>query len=230
MSKIPVIINNKNLLDWPSRMAEIISTFDNVGEIIFLDNGSTYKPLLYWYDTCPYKVIYEANLGNVAPWIIALPEELESEYYVVTDPDLDLEGLPSDTLTVLKEKLDTHPQYDYIGLGLRNYNVPLDSPYHHMLQSWAERYWNPNSIIDGLLTEQIVDTTFAMYKKGRYYRGKSCATAPPYTARHIPWEITTTELRNLKQVNYEYYYYLKNATAISSYKAFVGFDTLNFEE
>jgi GT2 family glycosyltransferase len=57
MNKIPIIIMNFNLLTWPNQMVEDIKKFDNVGDIIIFDNGSTYEPLLEWYSTKPCEII-----------------------------------------------------------------------------------------------------------------------------------------------------------------------------
>ena len=73
--KIPIIINNCNLLEWPKKMIEDISTFEGVGEIIILDNGSTYEPLLEWYETKPCEIIKsEINYGQYGPWQKNIPQ------------------------------------------------------------------------------------------------------------------------------------------------------------
>ena len=43
-------------------MVEDCKNFDNVGEIIIVDNQSTYEPLLEWYKTNPCEIIYSENL------------------------------------------------------------------------------------------------------------------------------------------------------------------------
>ncbi len=46
--KIPIIINNFNLLTWPSKMLDVCKTFEDVGDLIIIDNNSTYEPLLVY--------------------------------------------------------------------------------------------------------------------------------------------------------------------------------------
>jgi glycosyltransferase involved in cell wall biosynthesis len=224
--KIPIIINNRNLLTWPSKMVEDLQTFENVGEIIILDNGSTYEPLLEWYKTNPCTIIYSENLGQGAPWILNLPNKLGFDYYVVTDSDLDLSKTPKNSLLQLKEKLDSHLEYSKIGLSLYNWNVSEESPYHHFLKTWGLNNWGEDTIIDGLLTKQLVDTTFALYHIDRHPHGHSCATNLPYSARHIPWEITKDIIQDMPNKNFEFYNYLLNATNASSYKSFISFNTI----
>ena len=224
--KIPIIINNRNLLTWPSKMVEDLQTFENIGEIIILDNGSTYEPLLEWYKTNPCTIIYSENLGQGAPWILNLPNKLGFDYYVVTDSDLDLSNTPKNSLQYLKEKLDSHPEYSKIGLSLYNWNVPEESPYHHFLKTWGLNNWGEDTIIDGLLTKQLVDTTFALYHIDRHHHGNSCASNSPYSVRHIPWEITNDVIQDMPNKNFEFYNYLLNATSASSYKQFISFNTI----
>jgi glycosyltransferase involved in cell wall biosynthesis len=226
--KIQVVIINRNLLTWPSKMVEDLKTFENIGDIIIVDNESTYEPLLEWYKTKPCEVVFSpVNYGQSAPWNLDLHKERNFYFYVVSDPDMDLSETPKDCLVHLVDKMEKHLEFDRIGLGLSNHKVPESSPYHHWLKSWVERTTEPNSIIDGLLTKQPVDTTFCMYNINRHFSGPSCSTQAPYTARHIPWEITKDEIHNLKEQNYEFYYYLKNATASASYKSFISFDKIH---
>lgn len=227
--KIPVIINNMNLYTWPKNMVEELKTFDSVGEIIIVDNNSTYEPLLEWYKTNPCEIIkLNENFGQGAPWIVNLPNKRNFTHYVVTDPDLDLSETPKDCLNVLYDKLEKHNEYAKIGLSLSNYNVSLDSPYYHHLKNWASCAWDENTIEDGLLKKQIIDTTFGLYTLSRPPRGdNSCSLNLPYSAKHIPWEFSNEYLKNLKTENYEFYYYLENATSASSYKSFVSFDIVS---
>jgi hypothetical protein len=226
--KIPIIVNNRNLLTWPSKMVEDCKKFDDVGEIIIVDNGSTYEPLLEWYKTNPCEIIYTENYGQSCPWIINLPEKIGSEYYVVTDPDLDLSQTPKDSLNFIKEKLLKYVEYSKIGLSLYNWEVPENSLYHHFLKTWSIVNWDSNSVVDGLLTTQQIDTTFGMYNINKGPNsGKNCTTHTPYSARHIPWEITNDDIRDMENKNNEYFYYLSHATSAASIKNFIGFKNNN---
>jgi hypothetical protein len=221
--KIPIILNNRNLLTWTSKMVEECKRFDNVGDIIIVDNDSTYEPLLEWYDTKPCEIIKTSNNGYLSPWVINLPEKLTSSFYVVSDPDLDLSNTPNDALTHLQDKMLKHSNYCRIGLSLENWNVSEKSPYHKFLNEWAKTNWDPNTISDGLLVNQQFDTTFGLYHINRNYRGSNCTTNSPYSVNHLPWEFTMDEINQLEIDNYEYYYYLKNSNSSSSYKKFINF-------
>ena len=221
--KIPVIINNRNLLTYPKQMFEDLKSFNDIGDITIVDNDSTYEPLLEWYETKPCEIIKTSNNGHLSPWLIDLPKKLTSEFYVVTDSDLDLSTTPKDSLLFLVNKMNKYPEYCKIGLSLKNWLVSENSPYHNFLKNWAITNWDINSVYDGLLPNQKIDTTFALYNINRHYRGHNCATYLPYSVNHIPWEFTNDLIMNMEEMNYEYYYYLKNSNNSSSYKQFINF-------
>ena len=224
---IPVIINNCNLLTYPKQMVASLAEFDDIGDIIIVDNNSTYEPLLDWYATNPCKIVRTNSSHHLTPWYINLPQQLKASFYVVTDPDLDLSITPKDALVYLQDKIKYNNTYDKIGLSLKNWNVSSTSPYYQFLKDWSSITWDVSSLKNGLLTNQQVDTTFAIYDINRNPCGKSCATYLPYSVNHIPWEFSSEYIRDLKTNNYEYYYYLCKSNNSSSYKAFIDFKENN---
>lgn len=215
--KIPVIINNRDLLTWPRAMVERISRYTDVGDIIIIDNESTYPPLLEWYNTQPCTVLQTKNFGHRAPWDLGLIRQLNAEYYVVTDPDLDLSGTPDDTLLYLKEKLIDSTLYK-IGLMLDWEAVKPGMLYYDYL-NWYERSRREMSpVINDVATKVQVDTTFAIYPREvtQYFVGGGSVFAP-YQAVHLPWLYT----RETLNTDAEYQYYLQNASTSASIKAFL---------
>lgn len=229
--KIPIIIINFNLLTWPKKMVETLKTWDNIGDIIIFDNCSTYEPLLDWYKTNPCEIIYsEFNGGHSAPWDLSIPQLKNYEYYVVTDPDLGLENVPKDVLTVLYNKMNQYPQYDRIGISIIDFidrTIGIPGYYYDWLDHMRQQFWDETKKEDGLLKGHLVDTTFAMYHIDRNKSGTSCCLDFPYSMRHLPWQITEDELKNLDVVNPEYFYYLKNAGYSSSYSRFSDFKSFH---
>src|ERR1041385_6437343 len=120
-----IYINNRNYLKWPSKMA--LKFAEEGHDITYIDNGSTYEPLLDYYSTCPFKVIKLPNLGNRAAWDANIVTEL-NEPFVVTDPDYDLSTVPSDWDKVLSEGLIQYPQYNKFGLSWEESKVPPENP------------------------------------------------------------------------------------------------------
>lgn len=210
--KIPVIINNRDLFTWPKAMVEKISTYDGVGEIIIVDNGSTYPPLLEWYDTNPCKIYRQENLGHAGAWISGAVKETESEFYVVTDSDMGLENTPCDTLVYLFEKMNDLG-VDKIGLGLDWKAVPTDAFYYNRLNLYEKDRWKNSKVIDDIYLDVQIDTTFALYKSKDYFIGGASSNFP-YVARHYPWEFS----KNTYEANDEFKYYIKHASSSSSFK------------
>jgi len=214
--KIPVIINNRNFLTWPKAMVERIKEYDGVGEIIIVDNDSTYPPLLEWYATNPCRIErLNDNLGMGAPWVSEVVKKLNGALYVLTDPDMGLEDTPDDTLLYLFDKLNSL-QLDKVGLGLDWQIVEKKSPYYERLNVYEKNRWSNSPVIDGVYTEVQIDTTFALYNVDHYFIGGGSTTFP-YVARHYPWEFSIEEARNSE----EFMYYMDNATSASSYKTLI---------
>lgn len=213
--RIPVIINNRNLLTWPKAMVERIKAYKNVGEIVIVDNNSTYPPLLEWYATNPCKIERtNLNIGVAAPWISGVVGDFSGPY-VVTDPDMGLEDTPDDTLVYLLDKMNSL-NIDKIGLGLDWQRVESKSPYYQRLHLYERDRWQKSPIKDDVYMEVQIDTTFALYRHPAYFIGGSSTTFP-YVARHYPWEFSLEEARD----NEEFMYYMQHATNASSYKTVV---------
>lgn len=213
--KVTVIINNRDLLDWPRKMVERLESMLGVYEIILLDNGSTYKPLLNWYKNINHKVIFLDNLGHRAPWISGVIDKIETDYYVVSDPDLDLSGVPDDAIFGLIEILDSNPELGKVGLGLETEGIPEDSPYYQHVLNYEKFVQDKNTDHQGLIS-MPVDTTFAVYDRRVLNEYKICGvrTAKPYLAKHEPWYIV--------QPSGDFAYYLDHAEGdSSSYRGFV---------
>jgi len=195
-------------------MVEKIEQYHSLAEIIILDNGSTYPPLIEWYKKIPHKVIFEKNLGHSGPWNPSINKEIKTDFYVVTDPDLDLEDVPLDCLIHMKNILAKYPQAGKIGFGLDIKCVPEESPYFQHVNTYEKRFWEMPSI-DNLVRPAPVDTTFAIYNKKIMNSYQICGgrTDYPYVTKHIPWMLV--------ELPEEFVFYLKNANESSSYKPFL---------
>jgi hypothetical protein len=162
----------KNLADW---------CFSHGLEPIFIDNNSDYPPLLEYYKECPYTVIYmDKNYSYLVVWTQRLLDKLGiTGHYIVTDPDMDLSGIPDDFLSVMEEGLSRYPQYDKCGLSLEVNDIPSQGT-----RDWEMQFWQ--TPLDPQYFKAAVDTTFALYKV-RHASWSGIRTNRPYTARHIPW-------------------------------------------
>lgn len=192
--KIPAFIIMFNRLTWPKKMAEYMS--DTGCEVFLVDNGSTYPPLLEWYEKCPYK-IYKlgTNFGHHVLWTCDIVENNHpnTKYYIATDPDLDLTYVPPDYIEVLRSEWEQHSDpIDKVGLSLEIDDLPRNN-FTAQVLDWETPFWETKT--DSGFYKADIDTTFAMYDHTKlksnmsFYKG--IRSPRPYTARHLPWYLTS---------------------------------------
>lgn len=186
-----VFILNRNYLTWPVRMAEKLASENH--EVIFIDCGSNYAPLLEFYCVSEFQVIMLSNkLGNRSPWDAGIVTAL-NEPYVVTDPDFDLTPIPADWAEVLLEGFQQFPDKNKFGLSLDERGVPPENP------AWIEDRFKdypdglPMTWGCGLPNNWYnypCDTTFALQRPHTPGEIGGIRKGRPYTAVHLPWHIT----------------------------------------
>lgn len=193
-------IINYNRLLLPNNMAKWLA--ERGCEPIFIDNHSDYIPLLDYYATCPFQVVFmKKNFGHRVFWEHNLVKEFNIKgRYIVTDPDLDLTGIPNDFLQVLDEGLDSYNFIDKCGFSLEINDLP-NSPEGNFIRDQCEvRYWKHKV---GKFWKSPIDTTFAMYRKGvTRYTHTAYRTDRPYTAKHVPWYYTDLSLLSPDELYY----------------------------
>tara|TARA_R110000822_G_scaffold309905_1_gene440613 strand:- start:1206 stop:1901 length:696 start_codon:yes stop_codon:yes gene_type:complete len=202
---IPVFVNVYNRLATTKTLCDQISRLDGA-EIIIVDNNSDYEPLLEWYDDCPFEVLrLRENIGHHAPWLSGIVNQDQSEWYVVTDCDLDLSGVPQDLLRVLRIPFSWGSGVVKSGIGLRIDDLP---PWQNAVVEWESRWWKRPVRNDRRFYWAAVDTTFAMYHRStiasamEVARIKSTRTGGEYQARHVPWYLDAS---NLDEENRQYF-------------------------
>jgi hypothetical protein len=186
--RIPVFVNAFNHLGFLRKAVEDLSSHAGL-EVIVVDNASTYPPLLAWYENCPCEVIrLSRNLGPRAPWICGLVEERATDYYVVTDFDLDFSELPPDFISELISTFERFPHIVKAGLALRIDDLHEDFPLREQTIIWERRFWEVEE--SPLVYRAPVDTTFALYSKARPHADRfyeAVRMAGGLTVRHRPW-------------------------------------------
>lgn len=204
---VPVFIVNFNRLETTRKLCGHIAKLHDATPII-VDNASTWSPLLDWYDCeCECEVIrLNENMGHHSVWTAGIIQRYNTEFYVVTDSDLDIEGVPLDCLARLREPF-AWPGKPIIksGLSLRIDDVPKSQT---DVLSWEPRFWK-RPVPGGRFYWAQIDTTFAMYRGAtphwrcmQVVQAHSVRSAPPYTARHVPWHL---DLKNLDEENANYF-------------------------
>lgn len=188
---IPCYLTNRDLLSPVRGMVDHLLGCDGVGLVTILDCGSTYAPLLEWYALecpCEVRVVRLPNLGCRALWDSG--EVPRGQAYFASDADLDLRGVPKDFLGVLQTGLSFFPDAVKCGLSLRLHDIPLDAYLRNAAIAHEFPYWTQPRA-EGWFAANI-DTTAAMYRAGSGWGGYGPAlrSAPPYSARHLPWYLT----------------------------------------
>ncbi len=157
-------------------------------DVIIVDNHSDYEPLLQYLYECPFVVMrLEKNYGHKVVWNTDILDQLSvyNERYIVTDPDLDLSGVPDDFLSVLNNGLDRHKGYAKCGFSLLLDDLPPTSEGNFIRKNEAAYWLSP---VDEMYYAAGIDTTFALYREGNIKHTYSAIrTNKPYTARHLPW-------------------------------------------
>ena len=219
-----IYINNRNLLTWPRSMAEKLKSEGH--QVTFVDNNSTYEPLRDWYLESGFRVLYlKENEGHTAPWN-HYGREMNDDYYVVTDPDLDISNVPSDWDALLTEAVRLTGA-SKCGLSLDDSRIPstnpawLDDMFYRYPKGGNPQSWGP-VLRKGPVTlyDRQVDTTFAVYKPGTRYHVGGIRAGRPYTARHLPWhvvpELTGDDRAFEITLDDEFRFYLEHANDSST--------------
>lgn len=159
-------------------------------QVIFLDNASTYLPLIDWYEQDEFQIVHLPNIGSQAAWVSGVAGA-QHHPYVVTDPDYDLSGVPDDWPEALYEGF---VRYDVpkVGLSFDESEVPQENPAYYADE--MDKHPNDTSIawrpLPGGFCDYPCDTSFAIYRPGVPFSISGLRKGRPYTGRHMPWHLT----------------------------------------
>lgn len=186
---VPIIINNYNRLTYLKTLVEWLEK-NGYSNIIILDNNSTYTPLLEYYKSCKYKIIYlKQNLGYMALWKNDYFKEIKSKYYVYTDPDVvPNQDCPKDLVYQLYKVLKDHPTIEKAGAALKMDDLPLHYHMKSEVMKAEEPYWKKKIKED--VYDAAVDTTFALYRPLAFGNAEECKgyrLGGKYVIHHLPW-------------------------------------------
>ena len=211
--RIPVVINNRNRHTY---LIQLISWLEKAGmtNIIILDNDSTYPRLLEYYGTTKHRVVKLGdNVGHHALWKSSLWKEIQSQYYIYTDPDVvPHKNCPADTAEYLLKQLEKYTSIEKIGLGLKIDDLPEHYANKQKVIEWESKYWK-NEVTPGIYNSEV-DTTFALYRPftdGKTWVAPAYRTGEPYVAHHMPW------YENTADPGEENLYYMKHARTGASH-------------
>lgn len=203
---IEVFINNRDRLTTTKKMVEHLLLLNPNQPITIIDNGSTYLPLLDWYESIRsyVKVDLHENKGHLAFWHHKY-DKIAGRYFVYTDSDLTLNPLmPKNWVEVM---FDVMSRYSVrkVSLALEIDDLPSTYEFRNQVIRNESRWWLQR-IQDPFykLYFADTDTTFSLLENFHDNCYQSVRIADNFTAKHAPWYI---DLQNLDE---EEKYYLNN--------------------
>lgn len=194
LDTIPIFIISFNRLSYLKTFIECMEKRGKTN-IIIIDNASTYPPLLDYYKTIEYEVIYmDKNYGHTVFFDLPMFDKYKDDFYIVSDPDvIPVDECPNDFVERFFDLLEKYPHVKKTGFSLMLDDIPDDT----ILGEDAKRLEREaNNIFhrkDNCYIASI-DTTFALYPPKTLknmslipYSYSGMRTAHPYQARHLPW-------------------------------------------
>ena len=196
---IPIFVTNKNRLDVGFRDQITWWLETGMTDITVLDNGSTYPPLLKFYEEIKgrVRVIFIPNLGERAPWAfwdLGYRDQFEDKYVIINDSDCcPDENCPKDLIPKMLDVLDAYPDCKKVSTSLRIDDLPehfkfRDKVINEEKENWRHRV-EPE--IPGLpkLFNAHTDTSCTLYKNSKtvLWTDQQFRTDSPYACKHYPW-------------------------------------------
>ncbi len=192
---VPILITCRDRVE---ALGLLVSWLERAGyrRLVFVDNASTFGPLLSYYQDTPHQVLrLNRNVGHLAVWDAHVLEEIGHRGpYVVTDCDVvPADDAPPDAVDHFADLLFRYSDVDKVGFGLRIDDLPEAYQFRSEVFDWESKFWE-SEVEPGVFRADI-DTTFALYRStvsGGSYR--ALRTGPPYVARHLPWYVDSSHL------------------------------------
>lgn len=204
-NNVPVFINCRDRLDPLLQLVRWLES-ENLHNIILIDNNSSYKPLLDYYEKTPHKVYrLRDNMGQRAPWDSGLVSLLANNIaYIVTDPDIIPLRKSHGAVRKLISVMNSYPKFNKVGLALKIDNIPAHYALKQKVIKWESAFWDKEVEKDVFIAD--VDTTFAVYRPNTPYLIRpALRIGGKYTAIHEPW------YQKSNNPTKDYAYYLKHA-------------------
>lgn len=203
--QIPVFIICRDRVEPLKKLVNWIEE-EGLKNIIFIDNASTYKPLLEYLTSTNYRVVWlRKNIGHSSPW----SEHITNIYakgkpFIVTDPDvIPVEGSHG-AVKYFINLLNKYPEYSKVGFGLKIDDLPNYYELKKSVITWESQFWKEE--LSKNVYKADLDTTFALYRRNTPQTLRpALRTGGKYLARHEPWYI------NSKNIPEEVKYYRKHA-------------------
>lgn len=211
MTFIPIFVIVHNQLEILKKTVNSYEKFIKTPiQIIYHDVCSTYQPTIDYLNekkTQGY-TIYNSTVNNHHTVMDSVEDFLkkhpECEYYVITDPDIELSDVNGDILEFYIYLLNTYNKTS-VGPMLRIDDIPDYYPRKkNVLEGHGIQFWNcpPTSVVYKNNVYKILfcdtDTTFQLRSSKNLSRvfphNNSIRCYAPYCARHLDWYIDPNNL------------------------------------
>ncbi len=203
----PVFIITRDRLEPLEKLVKWIEK-EGLSNIVFVDNASTYPPLLAYFGKTPYEVVrLPRNAGHKSPWTEGVIDVYaKGRPFIVTDPDV----LPDkDTHGAVKyfvELLNKYKDRVKVGFALHINDLPDYFDLKQNVIDWESQFWQ-EQIEEGVYDAPL-DTTFALYRGGVPHTIGPALRTAKFQARHEPWYV------NSSKPGKEILYYRENADRV----------------
>jgi hypothetical protein len=215
--KVPVFIISFNRLACLQKLVAWLESAE-LAEPIIVDNGSTYRPLLDWFDgirgTIPI-LDFKDNYGPYRIWEQRLFDAHTTPaqpFYVVTDPDIvPIAECPKDAIPRL---VDTWKELrcPKVGLSLRLETIPDTLPTGAEIRAWETTLQSESALRSrgaGRLPRcygSLLDTTFQVNHRDLLppsYGSPGIRLAHPYQADHLGYHFDPHHLSDEEKFYWE---------------------------
>lgn len=180
-------------------------------KLIFHDVASTYQPCLSYLEEMREAghEVYRSEVNNHLTIIDTIKHYMsihpEYEYYVVTDPDIELNNVEGDILEYYIYLSKLYEDKLVIGPMLKIDDIPDYYPYKaKMIASHTNQFWKhqPSSIVyndkELNILPCLIDTTFQLahrsFINNKRFPRNGIRTYEPYDARHLDWYLDPNNL------------------------------------
>jgi hypothetical protein len=218
--KIPIFVTSFDRIEVLSEsIVSYMEALDTDVEIIIHDQGSEYPPMveyLKFLEAIGYKVYRGVNeptsvKHSIEDWY----KTNDSQWYVVTDPDISLRGTNPNMLNICIDVLCLEKDVTCVGPALRTTDLPDHYPMKAQVINWEKQWYKQedekmirinNDIVKYHFS--VIDTTFAVYRKGHEFtkpNTKAVRVARPYDAKHLDWYMDHSKLTD------DYKHYIESA-------------------
>lgn len=223
--KIPIFIIVHNHLEILKRsLASYEKFIDHPKQFVFHNTNSQYKPCLEFLKERELQgdLVYHTNTNHHLSVMNTIRQYLsnhpDAEYYILTDPDIELNNAKSNLVETFIYLLNKYNVYS-VGASLKIDDIPDHYPKKQAVFKRHTHFHESPRIKENFegqdfeTTRAAIDTTFQLIRArdidGRFPHTNCLRAFEPYDARHLDWYIDPDNMTDCQK------FYSDNATSIS---------------